>query len=210
MGDVNHVQNLLVDYALGLLPYPKRKEVERHAAVCVDCRLALQREQQIGRAVKETVQAATRPAAGRLEQLMPAVPTRRTGLIFGQAWQRQVAALCVTLILLVSSAGLYTMSYRPLQQPSRRYSTPSFDVPSSIATTATVTNEPIATLAQTAATAEMNRTNADGNAQATDGTMPGASASPTMTTIAATPSPKTTAAVRSPTPTLTYFEEAIP
>ncbi len=67
---------LAVDYALGLLSVEERRRVESHARVCAACRLALQRERQVGALLRDAVQAA-QPPPGRLAALRPALPAPR-------------------------------------------------------------------------------------------------------------------------------------
>ena len=184
MSNVNHVRNLVVDYALGVLPHRERQAVEQHTATCVDCRRALRREQQIGRMVRDTLSVAAQPAPGRLSQLMPAVPAPRTLSLFSQSWQKQLAAVGVALILLVSSAGLYSSNQH------WRHVAPSF-----IAGTATMTGEPTATLAHVEAT---------GTVEQIDTAVTGAAIPAVMETVTvATPAPEPSPAAPSPTTTST-------
>ena len=148
MRETYHVHNLLGDYALGLLPHRERQAVEQHTATCVDCRRALQREQQIGRFVRDTLSIAAQPASGRLDRLMPAVPARRSGPFLNQSWQKQLAAVGVAFILLLGSAGLYSANQQGWRNP----------VPSFIDITATMTSEPTVTLAQSEATGAVEPT----------------------------------------------------
>ncbi|HRQ41154.1 MAG TPA: hypothetical protein PLD25_24820 [Chloroflexota bacterium] len=91
-------------------------------------------EEQIARLVRGTVQAAGQVDNGRLRQLMPAIPTRRTRPV----WQRQLATACAALLVCLGMFGLYQSN-----QPGAGGS------PTYVAITATFTSEPTATETQT-------------------------------------------------------------
>ena len=194
MRETYHVRNLLGDYTLGLLPHRERQVVEQHTATCIDCRRALQREQQIGRLVRDTLSVVAQPAPGRLSRLMPAAPVRRSAPFLNQPWQKQLAAACVALILLVGSAGLYSANQQGWRNP----------VPSFIAITATMTSEPTATLAQIEATGVVEPTDTAVRSDAVPAIL--------ETAAVATPSPSawaSTLAAPSPTTTSTKIPTPI-
>ncbi|HEX6385227.1 MAG TPA: zf-HC2 domain-containing protein [Anaerolineae bacterium] len=191
MRDVNHVYSLIADYTLDLLPHWQRQKVEEHAATCRNCRQALQREQQLGRMVRETLHVVAQPSPGRLRQLMPPAPARRSLPFLSLTWQKQLAALCVALILLVSSAGLYTSN----RQDDWRDSAPSF-----IAATATTTSEPTATLARLETTGVKG---APGTTVTNDTIPVMMTMDVVAATVVVTPSPEVTLIVPSPTATFT-------
>ncbi len=91
-------------------------------------------DEQIARLVRSTVQAAGQMDNGRLRQLMPPIPVRRTRPV----WQRQLATACAVLVLCLGLFGLYQTS-----QPGVGAS------PTYVAITATFTSEPTATETQT-------------------------------------------------------------
>jgi hypothetical protein len=93
---------LISDYVLDLLPAEERQLVEFHAAGCVACRQAIQRERQVGQVVRETLLRLPRPASGRLNGLRPAYPRPRP---FFTA-PRQLAALALMVCLLLGTVGL--------------------------------------------------------------------------------------------------------
>ncbi|HUS94253.1 MAG TPA: hypothetical protein VMZ24_03640 [Patescibacteria group bacterium] len=57
--DQQHVNKILTDYVLELLPLAEHKAATRHIARCVNCRQAVVRERQIGLVVKQTLATAT-------------------------------------------------------------------------------------------------------------------------------------------------------
>ncbi len=57
--DQQHVNKILTDYVLELLPPAEHKAATLHIARCVSCRRAVVRERQIGLAVKQTLATAT-------------------------------------------------------------------------------------------------------------------------------------------------------
>jgi hypothetical protein len=93
-------------------------------------------DEQLARLVRATIHTATQPDNGRLKQLMPPPPTRQRALA-GQriGWAKQLAPVCVTLILCLGLFGLYHTS-----QPGVAGSAPTY-----AAITATFTSEPTAT-----------------------------------------------------------------
>lgn len=136
-----HVFTQIPDYVLDLLPRRERQRVEKHAAVCADCRQALQQESHIGSTVRHTILAATQPDRARLAQLMPPPPVRRTRSFFHFIWQKQLAPVALFLLLLAGSLSLHLANK---QQPL--WQVPS---PTMLAETATMTNAPTATGRQT-------------------------------------------------------------
>lgn len=157
MMNQQHVLTQLSDYILDLLPGDERQRVERHTAVCAQCRQALQRENRSGAAVRQTLTVATQPPPGRLMQLMPAAPRRARRLavstpLWRFAGYRQLAAIALLLILVVGAVFLSPGSNgaRLIDLESPWYSQPGVDYlsPVYLAATATMTREPTATLAE--------------------------------------------------------------
>jgi anti-sigma factor RsiW len=126
------------DYVLDLLPDSKRNQVEKHAAACPECRQAILRQSQIGQAVRSTLGVVTQPPTGRLGQLMPTARAQRSFFSFGFIWQKQMASLCLFIVLLLGSLSL------PLAKQRQAWNGPS---PTLLAVTATMTEEPTATVA---------------------------------------------------------------
>jgi hypothetical protein len=127
--------HLIPDYVLDLLPAEKRQLVEFHAAGCSACRQAIQRERQVGQAVRDTLFHLPRPAANRLNQLRP--PYQRPRAFFTAP--RQLAAMALMVLLLLGSLGLNQANSRanwPAQSPTVLVATE----------TATATTAPTSTL----------------------------------------------------------------
>ncbi|MCP4428619.1 MAG: hypothetical protein GY803_29385 [Chloroflexi bacterium] len=138
MMNQQHINNQLADYALGLLSQSERRRVERHTAVCADCRGALRRETAVASAARGTLAVAAQPPAN-LRAFMPAIPQRpKRGLSL--IWRRQLAPIALFLILLLGGAGFYLSGQQGV------WTNPS---PTFLAVTATMTDEPTATLTQT-------------------------------------------------------------
>lgn len=135
-----HINTKLGDYVLDLLPQGERYEVERHVAHCPDCEAALASERAVGNLLRGTLNSVTQPENGRLRQLMPAVPAPKKRLILHLNWQRQLASVCVLLILLVGGIGWFESNQNRNVMP----------LPTFVAITATYTTEP--TLTNTATT----------------------------------------------------------
>jgi anti-sigma factor RsiW len=134
------ISRRIPDYVLGLLSARQLGEVEHHVAHCPDCRRLVRREKRVGQLVRLTINAATRPDATRLQRLMPAIPHRRQSVVWhSQGWPKQLAP--VLLLLLLAFGGFI------LQRTLPEGSVPAFVV-TAHAATATTTNTPTATLAQ--------------------------------------------------------------
>ncbi len=135
--DSEHALQLVSDYVLGLLSAEESRRVEQHAQHCPTCREAIRRERQIGALLRQTVQMAARPPAGRLEQLRPA-PRRATRV--RRQLTRQLAPLTALAVLLVVVLLAQTRGYG--------LPTPAFAQTSEPATaTMTSSATPTATLA---------------------------------------------------------------
>jgi anti-sigma factor RsiW len=139
MIETNHISNQVSDYVLGLLPSGERQQVELHAAICAECRQAIQRESQIGATIHSSIVSIPQANRRRLQELMPPVPTRRQ-IRWRLAWQKQLAPISLGLIVLLGSWGLWQ---------SGRSSAWSRSENNLIVVTATMTDVPTATLAQT-------------------------------------------------------------
>ncbi|KAA3664880.1 MAG: hypothetical protein DWQ04_03465 [Chloroflexi bacterium] len=135
-----HINTKLGDYVLDLLPRRERREVELHVAHCADCEAALASEKAVGRLLRGTLSSVTQPDNGRLRQLMPTLPTQKQRPAFNFSWQRQLASVCVMLILLIGGFGWYESNQNRNLMP----------LPTFVAITATYTSEP--TITNTATT----------------------------------------------------------
>ena len=133
------ISRRIPDYVLGLLSPKQLGAVEHHIAHCPDCRQLLRREKRLGQLVRVTVDMATKPDPTRLRRLMPAIPRRRSVVWHPHGWQKQLAP--VLLLLLLVLGGFI------LQRTLPEGSVPAFVV-TAHAATATTTNTPTATLAQ--------------------------------------------------------------
>lgn len=130
-----HVDLQIADYVLGLLPPPAKQALERHTAVCPQCRAALHKEQTMSHMVRATLHTASQPpTAVALRRLMPVPPVRST---WSLTWQRTLAPVGILILMLVGSLG-----FRYGGSPTAVWSTP---FPTHIAITAT--NEPTSTVA---------------------------------------------------------------
>lgn len=131
----------ITDYTLGLLNTAERKAVEMHAADCPACRAELGADQQLTNLLRTTLQTATHVDNGRLQKLMPALPTRRPTRIWQQTLQRQLVPVCMLLLLFFGGLGVYqTMQHEP---------TGGVGFPTALAVTATNTATPTETAVAT-------------------------------------------------------------
>jgi hypothetical protein len=110
-----HVDALVTDYVLDLLPDDERRAVERHAAGCPGCMellvAARRREAQLASAFRRTMA----PPAGRMEALWPQVSLALEGASHRPAgwlsaswtdqWRMALAALGVALVILIGAFG---------------------------------------------------------------------------------------------------------
>lgn len=76
-----HIEEQITDYILDLLPAEERQIVARHIGGCDTCRRAVQQEREVGRLVHNALNTASRPDYGRLQSLMPPMPTRRLSFL---------------------------------------------------------------------------------------------------------------------------------
>jgi anti-sigma factor RsiW len=100
---MEHINHLISDYVLDLLPARDKVTVEQHAAACPHCRQLLQAERHLAHLTRETVMMATTPAPARLAALMPPPRIRHHARYTTFAWQRSLAIAGVFLFLLVTS-----------------------------------------------------------------------------------------------------------
>jgi len=100
---MEHINHLISDYVLDLLPARERANVEQHAAACPHCRQLLQAERHLVHLTRETLVLATTPAPARLAALMPQPNTRQRSRYNTFAWQRSLAIAGVFLLLLATS-----------------------------------------------------------------------------------------------------------
>lgn len=97
-----HIQPLITDYVLDLLPESERRRLESHLSQCAGCREAVAREEGLEMLVRQTVQLATQPLPARLQALRPAVIPRRPSRSTRLA--RQLAPAMLFLILIAGLA----------------------------------------------------------------------------------------------------------
>jgi anti-sigma factor RsiW len=147
MRSETHLSNqLLQEYALGLLTRTEQRQVEQHTAVCATCRQALAAETAVAPLVRHTLYQAARPTPAQFERMMPGIPrhpmpTIQHGLAQVMVWlysplRQPVALAGLLLILLFSGLSLHQSTTTPV------WASPS---PTQIVATATATGEPTAT-----------------------------------------------------------------
>lgn len=112
--DSIHVQEQITDYVLDLLPTKEKQGVARHIAGCEACRRAVQQEREVGRLVRDTFNAVTKPDYDQLQSLMPPIPARRSSfpaLLISRIgpYRQWVAHLqwAVACLLLVAMMGAF-------------------------------------------------------------------------------------------------------
>jgi anti-sigma factor RsiW len=142
---------LLQDYAIGLLTRAEQRQVEQHTAVCPHCQQTLARETAVSTLVQHTLAHAARPTSVQLERMMPAMPrpsltSHLLTWLYGPLRQPVVLA-GLLLILLFSGLSLHQSTTSPV------WASPS---PTYVVATATATSEPTAT--QTTQTAQLSGT----------------------------------------------------
>jgi anti-sigma factor RsiW len=131
---------LLQDYAIGLLTRTERQQVEQHTAVCTRCQQALVRETAVSTLVQHTLAHAGRPSSAQLKRMMPPI-TRPSPISHLLTWlygplRQPVALAGLLLILLFSGLSLHQSTTAPV------WASPS---PTQIVATATATHEATAT-----------------------------------------------------------------
>ncbi|MCP4420949.1 MAG: hypothetical protein GY805_30430, partial [Chloroflexi bacterium] len=99
----------------------------------------LRQERQVEYLLKQTLRQASHIDNGRLAQLMPTIPTKKPKPRWGMAWQRQLAMATILFLLLFAGWQWHNNS-----QPTLWPTQPTF-----VAVTATMTNTPAPTEAQT-------------------------------------------------------------
>jgi anti-sigma factor RsiW len=106
----SHVDNLISDYVLGLLPGDEANWVAAHTSSCAACRRTLVQEQEIGRSVKRTLSQDTMPNPEQLRRLMPAAPSRARSAV--PLLSPGLAAAVIMVLALFSAITLFA-SQRP-------------------------------------------------------------------------------------------------
>ena len=133
---------LIVDYVLGLLDSAEIETLERHAASCSACRLAIQQERQVGQLVRSALAATPQPTHARLMELKPGLPTKQPA---HHRWalglQRNLAMAMVVLVLFLGIG---------FQQMQGGWGAVASPMPTAYALTSTATAEPTATQTQIA------------------------------------------------------------
>jgi len=142
-----HINNLITDYVLELLPSAQHESATRHIATCESCRQAVMRERQIGKAVRHTLTQATAVERRSLISTRPTV-VRFDGIrsTLNQGKRRIVVACCL-LILALTSVGLQLR----LQQNSWLATAPAILSPTVI-----ISKTPTATLLATSEGSEIS------------------------------------------------------
>ena len=141
MRSETHLSNqLLQEYALGLLSRVEQQQVEQHTAVCPHCQQALVRETAVSTLIQHTLAHTSRPTSAQLERMMPAIPqpsltNQLLAWLYGPLRQ-PVALAGLLLILLFSGLSLHQSTTSPV------WASPS---PTYMVATATATSEPTAT-----------------------------------------------------------------
>lgn len=106
-----HIDALVDDYVLDLLPAEERRRVELHAALCPRCRQLLAAERTRTARVESALRSSAAPLAGRLEALWPEVRTavvrrERWPVWVQQGWWLQWQAAFATFALLLVLAAV--------------------------------------------------------------------------------------------------------
>jgi anti-sigma factor RsiW len=138
MTESAHITPQITDYVLGLLPVGERRCIEMHITTCSECRRAVLEESKLSLVVRSTVQSMAWPDASQLRQLMPDVTKRMS--TWQYIWQRQLAPAALFLVLLIGGFGMWQLNQSSI------WANPS---PTFLAATATQTDVPTATIAQT-------------------------------------------------------------
>jgi hypothetical protein len=108
-----HVDSLVADYVLGLLPDSERRAVERHAAGCPGCMQLLAAARRREARLTSAFRKAMAPPAGRVEALWPQVSLALEGaanrpagwlpVAWTDQWRMVLAALGVALVILIGA-----------------------------------------------------------------------------------------------------------
>lgn len=102
----SHITDRIEGYVLGQLRQEESRVVTRHIAGCPECRRAVFRERQLAKMARETLAAVGLSTRERLTDLMPAVPAPRPVARSYFPWQKQLAAACIVLLVVLGSLGL--------------------------------------------------------------------------------------------------------
>lgn len=110
-----HIESMIDDYLLNLLPAEERSFVEGHAAVCPRCRKLLTAERRRTTSLIASLQETFAPPAGLLELLWPGVaaaaglvgsePRPRRRPAWRLQWRTAVATIALALAILVVLLG---------------------------------------------------------------------------------------------------------
>jgi len=103
-----HVDSLIDDYVLGLLPAGERRAVEQHAAHCPRCAKLLAQERRQEARLAAAIRGATTAPAGRMEALWPNVAAAvlpRPRFNWWPRWRTALATLATALVILVGAMG---------------------------------------------------------------------------------------------------------
>ncbi len=107
-----HIDALLDDYCLGLLPPGRRRLVEQHVATCPRCTELLARERESHARTRDAFRSAASAPAGRLEALWPSVAAaagvagwRRPRVAWFPQWRTWLVTAAVALLVLTGTVG---------------------------------------------------------------------------------------------------------
>jgi anti-sigma-K factor RskA len=116
----SHVRHLAADYVLNLLPAEERRRVEEHSLECAACRHAILSDRRLAASVRLALLSAGRPAAGRLQQLMPkpnsdarAGNSSFSGRLL-EAHRSAILALCM-MVFILSVGSMLLGGYKAQQ-----------------------------------------------------------------------------------------------
>jgi anti-sigma-K factor RskA len=101
-----HINYLVTDYVLELLPRAEHEAASRHIAHCGNCRRAVMRERQIGVAVKQTISKASGIERRSLARAMPTMSQKNRFRRIIDQGQVQILLACCLLLLAFASVGL--------------------------------------------------------------------------------------------------------
>jgi anti-sigma factor RsiW len=136
-----HVDLLITDYVLGMLPPDDRRRVSDHLAGCAVCRASALKERRMARWMRESLEKTPTPSAAGLQALRPTALTSRSRMV--RRTHRIGAAAALAVLLLAFMGASFALGEN---QATRADVTATV-----IAQTATFARTPTADLAATAA-----------------------------------------------------------
>lgn len=130
----------LQEYVLDLLPDAEKTQLAQQIAADPSLLPQVQAERRVGQLVKITLQQATSVENGRLVQLMPAIPKRKSLVWLGFGFAPRQVAMVAMLFLLVLGGWQWLTGNVPSINSTEA---------TIVAVTATMTHTPTATETQT-------------------------------------------------------------